>query len=423
MNVKKQGKALLCRLLERQVIRLRRKHTFTIVAVAGSVGKTSTKLAIARVLGTKQRVRFQEGNYNDRLTVPLVVFGHREPGIFNLLAWARILVANERIIRGAFESEIVVLELGTDGPGQIAEFAYLRPEIVVVTAIADEHMEYFGTLDAVAQEELAVLDYADTVLLNIDDIAMQYLPKQAYLSYGFATEADYRVRKQHSLQLLGQQLDMTLKHAQRVSAKVTPLGTQGAKIVIAAAAVADLLGWPDKAIVDGVQAIAPVSGRMQVLAGAHDVTLLDDTYNASPVAVRAALDVLYAAPATQRIAILGSMNELGDTSPAAHELAGSYCDASKVDMVVTIGEDAERYLAPRALKNGCQVKSFTSPYEAGAFVADIVKPGAVVLAKGSQNGVFAEESLKSLLKDASDAARLVRQTDYWMRVKQLQFPQ
>ena len=104
-----------------------------------------------------------------------------------------------------------------------------------------------------------------------------------------------------------------------------------------------------------------------------------------------------------------------------HSEVGSYCDSSKLDMVVTIGDQARKYLAPAAQKNGCHVKTFTSPYDAGQFVKQQLKTGAVVLAKGSQNGVFAEEALKGLLAEPKDASRLVRQSNYWLGVKSDQF--
>jgi hypothetical protein len=88
---------------------------------------------------------------------------------------------------------------------------------------------------------------------------------------------------------------------------------------------------------------------------------------------------------------------------------------------VTIGPDAETYLAPAALKKGCKVKTFDSPYAAGKFVEESLKTGAVILAEGSQNRVFAEESLKVLLADKSDAKKLVRQSAAWLRVKKRQF--
>ena len=123
----------------------------------------------------------------------------------------------------------------------------------------------------------------------------------------------------------------------------------------------------------------------------------------------------------QRIAVLGSMNELGEVSASAHEQIGSLCKNEKLDWVVTIGTEAQKYLAPAAKKQGCQVKSFVSPYDAGGFVRSIAKPGAVVLFKGSQNGVFAEEAVKELLHATADESKLVRQTPYWLDVKSKQF--
>jgi UDP-N-acetylmuramoyl-tripeptide--D-alanyl-D-alanine ligase len=137
----------------------------------------------------------------------------------------------------------------------------------------------------------------------------------------------------------------------------------------------------------------------------------------------AGLDVLADAPAEKRIAILGSMNELGDYSKEAHEEVGNYCDPAKVDLVVTIGKMARDMLAPVAAQKGCVVESFLSPYEAGRYVKEQLKDGTVVLGEGSQNGVFAEEALKQLLADPADAAKFVRQSPNWLDLKKRQFPQ
>src|SRR5690606_10879582 len=109
--------------------------------------------------------------------------------------------------------------------------------------------------------------------------------------------------------------------------------------------------------------------------------------NSSPLAAEAALRTLYQMQAPQKIAILGSMNELGEMSPQAHEQVGKMCNGSELAWVITIGEDAERYLAPAAKLQGCQVKSFQSPIDAGAFAHKVLEQGALVLAKGSQNKV------------------------------------
>jgi UDP-N-acetylmuramoyl-tripeptide--D-alanyl-D-alanine ligase len=190
--LKRSGKGLLCTILESQVRRLRARHDFKVVAVAGSVGKTSTKLAIAHSLEVSRRVIYQTGNYNDRLTVPLVLFGRQLPGLFNLPAWIKIIIENERTIRLPRFYDIAVLEIGTDGPGQIKEFSYLQPDISVVTAVTEEHMEYFKTLDAVAAEELKVCDFSKQVLINADDTPAKYLEGRNVLTYGQYSGAVYR---------------------------------------------------------------------------------------------------------------------------------------------------------------------------------------------------------------------------------------
>jgi UDP-N-acetylmuramoyl-tripeptide--D-alanyl-D-alanine ligase len=421
--LKKVGKGFLCILLEAQAKRLRKRRKFLIIAVAGSVGKTSTKLAIARCLQTKERVIYQEGNYNDRLTVPLVLFGHEEPGIFNIFAWAKILLANELSLIKPYPYDAAVLEIGTDAPGQLAAFSYLQPDLTVITAVAAEHMEYFHTLDAVAEEEMTPLQYSKRALLNVDDIAAQYLPGVEHVSYGEKPGANYRLVSQYAQGLDGQFLDIRLADGKELSLTVKTLGKQGAKIILATVAIADMLGWSKEDIVGGVDAINAVPGRMQILPGKHDSVLIDDTYNASPVAVRAALDVLYESETKQRIAILGSMNELGATSEEEHRAVGAYCDPDKLSLVVTIGSEAKKGIAPVAHEKGCEVKSFLNPYDAGKFVAEKLHKNTVVLAKGSQNSVFAEEALKQLLADPSDAAKLVRQSDSWLRKKRQQFPE
>lgn len=418
---KQAGRDLVCVVLESQVRRLRRRHHFTVVAVAGSVGKTSTKLAIADLLGQSLRVRHQVGNYNDRVTVPLVFFGQDEPSLFNPLAWLKVFGANNAEIAFPYPYDVVVIELGTDGPGQMRAFDYIKPDITVVSAVSPEHMEFFGTVDAVAAEELTVFDYSNKVLVNADDIAGVYLAGRDFAEYSVTSEQAGYFGQAKPLGLKGQKLHVQLPKGE-LNGEIRYVGPQGAKIVTAAVAVADMLGVKPKVIAEALPQLQPFAGRMQVLPGIKESTVIDDTYNASPMAVKAALDALYAAKTPQRIAILGSMNELGDYSAEAHREAGAYCNSKKLDLIVTIGADAKKWLAPVAREKGCEVRTFMSPYDAGRFVSGKLKKGAVVLAKGSQNGVFAEEAIKPLLLHPGDADKLVRQSAYWMARKAKQFP-
>ncbi len=416
-KIKKIGKSLLCIALEWQVKRLRNKHNFRLVVVVGSVGKTSTKMAIARILSSQKTVRYQEGNYNDRLTVPLVIFGHDNPSVFNIIAWAKIFTDNERQIKDKFIADIVVAELGTDGPGQIEEFRYLQPDIAVVTAVTPEHMEFFDSLDAVAKEELTVADYSERVIINTDDVNERFLHLGGVkhcISTSLKHKADYRGN------LNGQNLNIKSENLD-ITAKINLLGRQGASTALLAVAVADQLGYHSAKIKSTLATLRPFNGRMNPLSGIKSSLIIDDTYNSSPSAVIAALDVVYAMKASQKIAILGTMNELGEFSEEAHRQIGKYCDPKQLDLVVTIGDPARKYTAIEAGLKGCKVRSFDSPYDAGNYVKKNLGDKALVLAKGSQNRVFAEESLKVLLAKPSDKKHLVRQSDYWLSVKSSQF--
>ena len=409
---------MLCLQLERKVEQLRVKHKFTVVAVAGSVGKTSTKLAVARLLeASGKSVRYQEGNYNDRVSVPLVFFGEAMPSLFNIFAWLGVLGRMSRQVKQDYGYDVVVVELGTDGPGQMADFAYIQPDITVLSAISPEHMLQFGTIDAVASEELEVSNYSWQLLVNVADVDAKYLDGISYKSYGVGQPADYQAEVIGSHGIVGQQL--LIKSADGADFQVSTDygGRQGATIVLAAVAVAKMLSIDDEAIVSAVADLRPFAGRLQILEGINDSTIIDDTYNSSPLATKAALDLLYATDAQQKIAILGDMNELGDSSVQEHRDLGAYCRADQLDYVVTIGTKSRDDLAPAAKDVGCQVKSFTNPVDAGNFVKDIVVSGAVILAKGSQNGVFSEEAVKQLLRNSGDASKLVRQSDDWFGKK------
>lgn len=420
--MKKALRGVVAAVLAWQAKRLQRKNSFQTIGVVGSIGKTSTKLAIAQTLGATKKVQYQNGNYNDYVSVPLVLFGQNMPSLLNPFAWLRVFYQNERILARAYPYELVVLELGTDGPGQIAAFKkYLQLDLAVVTAVTPEHMEYFEDIDAVAREELSVANFADKVLVNKDlvDDKHQELVNDA-ITYSLTSSADYAA---HDPQYTSEGISMQItKHKNSfTSVRLNGFSEAQAYSGLAAVAAADLLNIPVDAIKEGLTKIEAVSGRMQKLQGIKNVTIIDDSYNASPVAVKSALDMLYRIEAPQKIALLGSMNELGDFSKSAHTEIGQYCDPERLDIVITLGPDANEFTAPAAQKQGCNVASFTSPYDAGEFIKQQIKDGALILIKGSQNKVFAEEAIKSLLRDPADAQKLVRQSPDWLKLKAKQF--
>ncbi len=420
-------KQFIVALLEFQARRLLKKYKPIVIAVTGSVGKTSTKLNIATVLSQKYRVLAHYGSYNVPVAIPLAMFNMTIPlSLFNPFSWARVLWNMEMQLHKPFDYDVLVLELGTDHPGEIEYFRkYLNPDIAVVTAVAPEHMEGFGTIEAVAKEELMVAHYAKKVIINRDDISAdftKYVPDGIDIdTYGTSGIAEYRFIIKNAVAGKGFEGDfVSPEHgAQKVSLKV--VGEHNVRSVVAAGAVAAKVGLSPKEIVAGMEQVVPVHGRMNLLRGLKNSTIIDDTYNSSPLAAVAALQTLYLFPTEQRIAVLGSMNELGDYSKRAHQEVGKACDPALLAWVITIGSEAAKYIAPAAKTRGCQVESFSSPYEAGAFVRKVMQQKAVILVKGSQNGVFSEEAVKMLLHEVGEDSQLVRQSPEWMAIKQKQF--
>lgn len=417
--MKKLAKAIVVAILGWQVSRLRAKNDFKVVAVAGSLGKTSTKRTIATVLQSKFRVQFQDGNFNDIVTVPLIFFGEKEPSLFNPFAWAAVFWRNQSQLRQKYPYEVVVVEVGSDGPGQINKYSkYLSADIGLLTGIAPEHMEFFGTLDAVAAEETAISELCKKLIISQDLIDSKYLKliEKDYKTYGVEQPSDIRLT---DIKFNGFESSFEVQKNGSIffNAKHELIAQTLLYSAAAAIAVADELGMNAEEIKRGLAKVKPASGRMQILDGIKGSTIIDDTYNATPQTFKAALDTLYRLDARQKVAILGSMNELGSYSEAAHREVGKYCDPKQIDILITIGADANKIMATEAEAQGCKVHRFNNPYTAGQYVKPLIKKGALILAKGSQNKIFAEEAVKFLLANPADASKLVRQSPYWDKRK------
>jgi len=424
MGVTKLAKDWLTEIFGRQTRKILAKHDPIIVAVAGSVGKTSTKLAIATVLKQGFRVRYQKGNYNTPISVPFIFTGRDMPSLYNPLSWASAYMRGRRVLKGKFPYDVVVVELGTDAPGDIAHFKkLLHPKITVVTAVAEEHMQFFKTIEAVAKEELGVSQYSDKLVINIDDVDQQYISKyidadKPTLTYGFGA-ADYQITAKPDAK--GYLVTIELEDGSTIATKTSSIAEQNLKSVAAAVAVADILGMSEQNIKKGVSNITAIPGRMQALRGINNSIIIDDSYNSSPLAAEAALKTIYGLHVNQRVAVLGSMNELGEYSREGHERVGKYCDSKKLDLIITIGNEANKYLAPAAEASGCKVIKTSSPYQAAQIVKENLQPRSLILVKGSQNGVFSEEAVKMLLANRKDSKKLVRQNSFWIKKKHQQF--
>jgi len=209
---------------------------------------------------------------------------------------------------------------------------------------------------------------------------------------------------------------ITSDFAQPIPATIKVVGEHSLRPAMGAVAVAVKLGLNPQEIATGLGLLKPVPGRMNILHGIENTIIIDDTYNSSPLAASSALQALYSLQVPQRIAILGSMNELGVLSATEHEKLGLMCDPNMLSWVITVGDEAEKYLAPAARKRGCQVKSFKSAVDAGGFARSVLEEGAAILAKGSQGNIYTEEAVKVLCVMSEDV-ELVRQSPEWIKTK------
>lgn len=410
--------------LEKYVAKYFEKHAeVRLVVVAGSVGKTSTKRAIATLLSQRYRVALHEGNHNTHLSAPLAILGVDYPeDVKSIGAWLSVFAAARERIKEPTGVDVIIAEIGTDRPGDIPHFGkYLHPHIGIVTAVTPEHMEFFSGMDAVAGEELAAANFSEVAIINRDDIDSQYakfLTNTNVDTYGTTGLAEYRFEVQDFDVKTGYVGSVIAPNfEQPISATIKVFGEHSLRPAMGAVAVAAKLGLTSAEIASGLTLLRPVPGRMNVLRGVENTTIIDDSYNSSPLAAASALQALYSLQVPQRIAILGSMNELGASSAAEHDKLGLMCDPNMLSWVITIGEEAEKYLAPAARKRGCQVKSFKSAIDAGGFAHSVLVEGAAILVKGSQGNIYAEEAVKVLCMMSEDV-ELVRQSPEWIKTKE-----
>ncbi|MEA2518060.1 MAG: UDP-N-acetylmuramoyl-tripeptide--D-alanyl-D-alanine ligase, partial [Chloroflexota bacterium] len=274
-----------------------------VVGITGSIAKTSTKEAVATVLGSVLPTLRNEGNLNNEIGLPLTV------------------------LRLRAEHRAAVLEMGMYVGGEIAELARIgRPEIGVVTAVQPVHLSRIGTIEAVERakgELIEALPDDGVAVLNADDERVRSMARRTRarsMTYGFAGDADVRADGVVSRGADGMTFELVAGGVRRPVA-IPALGRLAVHNALAAAAVGRAAGIAPDAIVAALATGWSAPHRTQ-LVRAGGVTIVDDSYNASPGSVAAALDLLAGMPG-RRIAVLGEMLELGDEHEAGHERAGA----------------------------------------------------------------------------------------------------
>lgn len=408
--------------------------------VTGSVGKTSTKDAITAVLDTSFYLRSSKKNFNSEFGVPLTIFGMADKWS-GLKDWPPIIIeALALLLFPNHYPKVLILEVGADRPGDLARILKIAtPDIVVVTRLPEMpvHVEAYATPAAVREEEFApayALAPGAPLIVSADDQYARALaaPLSAHLmTYGISDDADVRILTDGPLMELSEiagkkrQWLTGMNGTFMIEGKeyaIPVRGTVGRPQLLApaaAVAVALCMGMSVKHILEGVTAYEPPAGRGRLLLGKHGSLIMDDSYNASPAAVREALASLQIAhnvtPGSRRIAALGDMLELGRYSREEHERIGIDA-AKKCDVLVTVGVRS-REMAEAAKNAGMQkdsVHTFDTAQEAAVFLRDFVRENDTILIKGSQS-MRMERIGEAILQNPSDQKYLVRQDAIWKR--------
>jgi UDP-N-acetylmuramoyl-tripeptide--D-alanyl-D-alanine ligase len=348
----------------------RARHAVRVVGITGSTGKTIAKEITADVIGRTLRTLRNEGNLNSETGLPMTLL-RLEP-----------------------EHEAAVLEMSMYTVGEIARLAEIaRPEVGIVLAVHPTHLERAGSIERIAQAKAelpAALPADGLAILNADDprvAAMRSVTRAPVRTFGLAPHADVQARDVVSRGLAGTELTLAGPWGER---RVTS-GTPGRHLVphaLAAAAAAEHLGVPLPEIEAGLAAGSHAPHRMARVEASSGATLVDDTYNASPVSVRAALDFLAETPlpaGRRRLAVLGDMLELGPDEEALHREIGAHA-AATADGIVTVGERG-RWIGEAARTAGAARVSWASDADEAASVLErelAPGPGDLVLIKASR---------------------------------------
>jgi UDP-N-acetylmuramoyl-tripeptide--D-alanyl-D-alanine ligase len=411
-----------------------RKYKPLVIGVTGSVGKSSTKEAIALVLRDKFDLRCSFQNYNNEIGLPLTILGVDSPRK-DIFKWFQLLFVIFRLLVFKIKyPQVLVLEMAADHPGDIAYLTKIAPpQIGVLTAIDLAHTEFFKNIEAVAKEKVNIikkLKDQDWAILNIDDPRVKKIKNCTsgkVLTFGLSPAADLRaidVRIDQSLSPEGVPLLKGLLLKVKYKGSLVPLFLprliNEAQIysVLAGIAVGLSLGFNLIELVKSFSDYQILPGRLQVIKGIKKSIILDDTYNSSPRAVQSALATLSKvkiSSQSRKWVVLGDMLELGDLTKRSHQEMGELVARTNCDFLITVGPLSQEILN-RARQLSFPVEksfAFSNPWEVGKFLKKNIKRGDLILLKASQ-GIRLERAIKQIMLDPNQAEKLlVRQGREW----------
>jgi UDP-N-acetylmuramoyl-tripeptide--D-alanyl-D-alanine ligase len=363
-------------------------------AVAGSVGKTTTKEILAALVGARLRVLKTQGNLNNEYGLPLTLLQVED------------------------DHEAIVLEMGMSHRGELARLAQIaRPDVGVITRIAVEHLEFFSSIEEIALAERELIENLPwpqaTAVLNADDQRVAQFQEVAHgpvLWFGTESKAngvaagkngqryEFRAENIEERGIDGSAFDF-VSPAGRTRLELPLIGRHNVMNAVAALATASTWGIGAADAQKVFPALTPADKRGEVVRFAAGFTVINDTYNSSPTALNALADLLAATPGYRRkILAAGEMRELGPSSPELHrECGATIAQLKNIDWIVGVTGDAAEFVnaATKAGHTSTNAKFFADSAEAGKFFAEFIRPGDLLLLKGSR-GVKMEKILEAI---------------------------
>ncbi len=341
----------------------------TVIGITGSTGKTTTKDILLAVLAPHKRAVASRKNFNTEIGLPL------------------------EILAAPADTEVLVLEHAMRGPGQIAELAAIsRPDIAVIVNVGPVHLELLGSIEAIAAAKAELIDALDgggTAVVPAGERLLDAHLRDELQLISFGPGGDVQLADTD-----GEHVEIDVR-GQRIELEVPFAQAHLRSNLLAAVAAASAAGVTPSGRVE----VAFSPSRGQRVALADGITLIDDSYNANPMSMRAALDDLSEtaaqAPGARRVAVLGDMLELGERERAFHEQIGEHAAATGVDVLVTVGSIAAAIGDPF---DG-ELYAVADAGEAAALVPELLEPGDVVLVKASR-GVGLELVSEALVAGA-----------------------
>ena len=361
-----------------------------VVGITGSVGKTSTKEFVASVLSQKYRVLKTEGNYNNEVGLPLTVLRIRE------------------------DCEVAVLEMGISDFGEMHRLSKIaKPDVCLITNIGQCHLENLGTRDGILKAKTEIFDFMQEggqICLNGDDyklVTIREVRGSIPVFFGCGSNNAVYADNYENRGLIGSRAQIHMKgiaghDACSFEAEIPLPGEHMLYNALAATAAGMLFGLTAEEIQEGIRTVKAVDGRSHVIR-TDRLTLIDDCYNANPVSMKAALDLLHMTELSEvfedtarKVAVLGDMFELGTDEAALHREVGVYAAKKQIDVLVCVGNLCKyMYEGAQAVRSVTNCYYFEDKEALEAQMDTVIQDGDLVLVKAS-HGMHFEELIKML---------------------------